>query len=135
VKYLLDTDICIYLIRNKPPQVLRHFQDIEPGDVGISSITLAELSYGVAKSARAQQNAEALEAFVLPLEICPFDETAAQAYGGIRAGLEGRGRPIGSLDTLIAAQTLSMGLTLVTNNEREFGRVPGLKLENWTRDA
>lgn len=99
--------------------------------MGVSAITLAELEFGVAKSSRPQQNNEALQAFVAPLEILPFDDRAACRHGEIRACLEQQGQPIGSLDMLIAAHAGSLSLTLVTNNFREFEKVPGLALENW----
>ncbi len=132
MQYLLDTNICIYIIKRKPPQVLKCFLDYVPGDIGISSITVAELTYGVEKSQRREQNSAALEQFLLPLEIADFDASAAQVYGGIRATPEKEGNPIGPLDLLIAAHALSLELTLVTNNEREFVRVPALAVENWS---
>jgi tRNA(fMet)-specific endonuclease VapC len=131
MKYLLDTNICIYLIRQRPASVIREMAQQQVGDVGLSSITVAELQYGVAKSAQVERNRSALEQFLAPLVIVEFDAAAATVYGTIRALLERRGTPIGSLDTLIAAHAVSLGVTLVTNNEREFGRVPRLKLTNW----
>jgi tRNA(fMet)-specific endonuclease VapC len=131
VKYLLDTNICIYLIKKKPPQVLRQFRSHSIGDIGISSITVAELQYGVQKSQYPEQNQRALEQFLVPLVIAGFDEQAAATYGTIRATLEAQGAPIGALDMLIAAHALSLGVTLVTNNVREFSRVPELQLVNW----
>jgi tRNA(fMet)-specific endonuclease VapC len=131
MKYLLDTNICIYLIRQRPASVIREMAQQQVGDVGLSSITVAELQYGVAKSAQVERNRSALEQFLAPLVIVDFDAAAATVYGTIRALLERRGTPIGSLDTLIAAHAVSLGVTLVTNNEREFGRVPRLKLTNW----
>ncbi len=131
MKYLLDTNICIYLIKRDPPSVRKHFERLVPGDVGISSITLAELDYGAAKSRFSKKNREALAQFVLPLEISPFDATAALAYGRVRADLETRGVPIGSMDLLIAAHALALGVVLVTNNMSEFRRVRALRLENW----
>lgn len=133
MKYLLDTDTCIYLIRHKPQQVLRRLESLTFGDVGVSSITVAELQVGVQKSRRPVQNREALALFLTPLLIADFDYAAAEAYGTLRATLEQQGMPIGSLDTLIAAHALSLGVTLVTNNEREFSRVPVLQVENWVR--
>lgn len=129
--YLLDTDICIYLIKRRPPQVLRRFQTYALGAIGISSVTLAELHYGVAKSQFPERNRLALEAFTLPLEILPFDAAAAAAYGQVRAALERQGRPIGAMDLMIAAHALALKAVLVTNNTREFERVPALKVENW----
>lgn len=131
MKYMLDTNICIYLIKQKPPQVLEAFTELSFGDVGVSTITVAELQYGVQKSQRPEQNRQALQQFLMPLIIVGFDQDAAVAYGAIRATLEQQGTPIGSLDMLIAAQAVSLGVTLVTNNLREFARVPDLKLVNW----
>ena len=134
MRVLLDTDICIYLIRQRPPEVLHRFEEYEVGEVGVSSITVAELYFGARKSRHAAQNARALEQFLLPLEIVEFDLEAAVAYGDIRAALERQGTPIGPLDTLIAALAVSLKVTLVTNNSREFARVPGLDLNNWLGD-
>jgi tRNA(fMet)-specific endonuclease VapC len=127
---LLDTNICIYIINAKPPQVLAHFHQFRLGEVGISSVVAAELAYGVAKSASAR-NRSALEMFLAPLEIMPFDENAVWSYGTLRADLERLGQTIGALDTMIAAHALSLDATLVTNNQRDFSRVTGLRLENW----
>lgn len=102
------------------------------GQVGLSSITLAELEFDAAKSQRRTQARAALSEFLLPLEVAPFDEAAAEVYGTVRAALERKGRPIGPLDTLIAAHALALGSVLVTNNTREFRRVPGLAVEDWT---
>lgn len=131
MKILLDTNICIYLIKNRPPDVRDRFAEYFLGDVGISSISVAELQYGVAKSAAVARNQQALEAFLLPLEVLPFDAESALAYGNIRASLERRGEPIGSLDTLIAAQAVAHNLLLITHNLREFERVPALRCETW----
>lgn len=132
--YLLDTNICIYLIKRHPTGVLRRMTELTVGDVGLSSVTVAELQYGVAKSSQVERNRSALEQFVAPLVVADFDASAAAAYGSLRALLERRGMPIGSMDTLIAAHALSLSVTLVTNNEREFARVPGLRLANWAND-
>lgn len=129
--WLLDTKICIYIIRHKPRAVLDRLRQVDIASVALSSVTLAELEYGVAKSSRPEQNREALAALVAPLTIEPFDDHAAARYGPLRAELERRGRPIGSLDMLIAAHALSLGRTLVTNDEHEFTRVPELSVENW----
>ncbi len=131
MKYLLDTNICIYIIKRKPPEVLARFTQHNLGDIGISSITVAELSYGVQKSQRIEQNQQALEQFLLPLEVAEFDAVAGLFYGKARASLERKGTPIGSMDLLIAAQALSLGLTVVTNNAKEFDRVENLIVENW----
>jgi tRNA(fMet)-specific endonuclease VapC len=128
VKFLLDTNICIYIINARPAHVLARFRCEVIGDIGISAITAAELAYGVAKSGSARNRA-ALEKFLVPLEIAAFD--AWWRYGDIRADLERRGQPIGSLDTLIAAHAMALDTTLVTNNMAEFSRVPGLRVENW----
>lgn len=127
---LLDTNICIYIINAKPPGVLAHFKRHRLGDVGVSSVVASELAYGVAKS-RSGRNRQALEMFLAPLEVLPFDERAVWVYGDLRAELERDGRSIGALDTMIAAHALSLDATLVTNNVREFSRVPRLNLENW----
>ena len=127
---LLDTNICIYIINARPPGVLAHFERYRLGDVGISSVVASELAYGVAKS-RSVRNRQALEMFLAPLEVLPFDEGAVWVYGDLLAELERDGRSIGALDTMIAAHALSLDATLVTNNFREFSRVPRLNLENW----
>lgn len=129
---LLDTNICIYIINTRPPGVLARFHEYRLGEVGLSSVVAAELAYGVAKSG-SERNRQALEMFLAPLEIAPFDERAVWVYGVLRAELERRGSPIGSLDTMIAAHALSLDSVLVTNNTREFSRVDGLRLENWAQ--
>jgi tRNA(fMet)-specific endonuclease VapC len=131
MKYLLDTDICIYIIKQHPPSALKRFKSLSLGDLGISSITFAELLYGVEKSQQQQKNLTALEEFTLPLEILPFDDRAAQQYSVIRAQLEKKGLPIGPLDLMIAAHALSLDAIIVTNNLKEFSRIPTLKIENW----
>jgi len=132
MRYMLDTNICIYLIKQKPEKVLRHFKAHSVGDIGISSITLAELRYGVERSQQVQKNRQALEEFTLPLEIAAFDEAAAEVYGSVRAGLEQAGTPVGSMDMLIGAHALSLGVTLVTNNLREFEKIKNLKVVDWS---
>jgi tRNA(fMet)-specific endonuclease VapC len=127
---LLDTNICIYIINAKPPAVLARFQKYRLGDIGLCSVVAAELAFGVAKSGSVR-NREALEMFLAPLTVLPFDESAIWAYGDLRADLERRGTPIGSLDTMIAAHALSQQALLITNNTREFTKVPGLQLDNW----
>jgi len=131
MKFMLDTNLCIHLIKHRPQRLLNKFDRTSIGEVGISSVTLAELEYGVANSSRPERNREALRHFVSPLEIAGFDRAAAAIYGKIRALLEKRGRMIGSLDMLIAAQALSLDVRLITNNEAEFKRVLGLKVESW----
>jgi len=133
IRRMLDTNICIYIIRKRPERVLRRLQRCRVSDIGVSAITLSELEYGAAKSVKPQQNKLALIEFLAPIEILPYDDMAARQYGELRAHLEGDGTPIGSPDMLIAAHALSLKCTLVTNNEVEFQRVPGLSIENWTR--
>jgi len=132
MKYLLDTNICVHLIRHRPPRLLEKLTSLPVGEAGVSSITVAELQYGVHKSSRPEQNAEALAMFLTPLPIADFDYRAAEAYGSIRASLEGSGAPIGPLDTLIAAHAASLDAILVTNNVGELRRVPQLRVEDWT---
>jgi tRNA(fMet)-specific endonuclease VapC len=131
IKLLLDTNICIYIIKKKPPQVLKKFKTFKINDLGMSSITLAELEFGVHLSTYPEKNQEALNEFLSPLEILPFDDRAAISYGNIRAYLQQRGMKIGAMDMLIAAQAKSLSIPLVTNNLKEFKRIPGLLLENW----
>ena len=132
MKYLLDTNICIYIINEKPKKILKKFERYPIHEFGISSITQAELQYGVAKSKHKNTNQSALDEFLLPLTILPFyGEKMVICYGEIRALLESRGKTIGPLDMLIAAHALSMGLTIISNNIKEFSRVPNLKCENW----
>ncbi|HVV67896.1 MAG TPA: type II toxin-antitoxin system VapC family toxin [Gammaproteobacteria bacterium] len=132
MKYMLDTNICIYLIKKQPEQLLNKFKSCKSGDVCISTITLAELMYGVGKGQHSQKNKSALEEFISPLEIMPFDQEATTHYGHIRAWLEKNGTPIGPLDLMIAAHAKSLHTTLVTNNKKEFIRVPKLKIEDWS---
>jgi len=127
---LLDTNICIYIINQRPPTVLERFKDFNAGEIGVSSIVATELAFGVAKTCSAR-NKQALELFLAPLTIVPFDADCVWSYATLRAQLEQIGQSIGSLDTLIAAQALALDLPLVTNNQKEFSRVPNLKLENW----
>lgn len=127
---LLDTNTCIYIINNRPPKVLERFRKYKAGEVGISSIAASELAYGVAKSGSVR-NRKALEMFLAPLQILPFDSQCLWFYADLRASLEKQGLSIGPMDTLIAAQALSIDGTLVTHNIKEFMRVPKLKLDNW----
>jgi len=128
--YMLDTNICIYVINARPPKVLERFKQERLGNIGISSVTAAELAFGVAKSGSAR-NREALQMFLAPLEVLPFDASIIWHYGDLRAQLEQHGQPIGALDTMIAAHALASNTILVTNNTREFVRVPQLRLQNW----
>jgi tRNA(fMet)-specific endonuclease VapC len=131
MKLMLDTNICIYIIKQQPVSVLKRFLEYQIGDIGISSITLSELRYGVAKSTYQEKNAKALDEFITPLEVISFDEEAAHAYGDIRANLEKAGTPVGAMDMLIAAHAVSLGIPLVTNNTREFARIPTLNIIDW----
>ena len=129
--YMLDTDICIYTIKRKPAQVLKHLQSLQAGMVLMSSITFAELMNGAKKSNYVEDNIRRLEALSEIIEVVPFDKDAAIHYGNIRSDLEKRGMIIGGNDLLIAAHAVSRNLVLVTNNTREFSRVNGLQIENW----
>jgi tRNA(fMet)-specific endonuclease VapC len=135
MKYLLDTNTCIFVINRRPSAVRGRFEETAVGDIAISVVTLSELQYGVEKSVRREQNALALRKFLLPLVLLPFDADAAGQYGKVRVQLERRGTPIGSMDMMIAAHALARGLSLVTNNTSEFECVPGLALEDWTADG
>jgi len=131
MEWMLDTNICIAIIRRRPEAALRRLRGKAIGQVGISSLTLAELQYGAAKSREPAAARDALGEFVLALEVAPFDDGAAAIYGEVRAQLESRGQPIGPIDTLIAAHALTLEAVLVTNNLREFRRVRGLIVEDW----
>ncbi len=131
--YLLDTNICIYVIRKKPAMVIRRMRSKPAGEIAISAITLAELEYGIARSQYPDRNRVALLAFLVPFAVLEFDAKACSDYGPIGASLEAKGKPVGPMDLLLAAQARSRGLILVTNNEREFQRIDGLEVENWTR--
>lgn len=131
MKYLLDTNICIYIIKKKPESIIKIFSKIKLGDVAISAITIAELYFGLAKSSKPNENTIALQEFLQPLVTLDFNSDDAVVYGRIRAELEANGQMIGAMDLLIAAIALSRELILVTNNEKEFSRINDLKLENW----
>jgi tRNA(fMet)-specific endonuclease VapC len=131
VRILLDTDICIYAINRKRPEILARVREYPIGEVGISSVTYAELRFGVENSIRVEQNMDRLERFLLPLEIVPFDSEAGRQYGRVRTELKRAGCPIGSNDLLIAAHALALDVTLVTTNLREFSRISGLRFEQW----
>jgi tRNA(fMet)-specific endonuclease VapC len=130
--YMLDTDISSYIMKRSRDRVLRRLQTISVGDVSISAITKSELMYGVEVSPRKQQDRIALDAYLKHVEVLDYPDEAALHYGQIRAALKVAGNMIGANDLLIAAHARSLGFTLVTNNTREFGRIEGLKLENWT---
>lgn len=131
MRWMLDTDTCIALIRRQPEKALRRLQSKGASQVGISTVTLSELAYGAARSSRSEQASQALQEFLLPLEIAAYDECAALEYGSVRAALMASGLPIGPLDTLIAAHARSLDLVLVTHNTREFSRVPKLRIDDW----
>ena len=131
MNYLLDTNTCIYIINKKPPSAIKRIRTKRPEEVAISTITIAELEYGVARSQFPDRNRVALLEFLLPFTILEFDQSAATYYGIIRSSLDSLGKPIGSMDMLLAAQARSCNLILVTNNEKEFQRVEGLHTENW----
>ena len=131
MRYMLDTNICIYAIKHKPEKVFQRLQEVDPSDVCISSVTYAELVHGVEKSAAVDKNRLALSLLLANIEILNFDVNAAESYGKIRAGLEKNGTPIGPLDMMIAGHAQSLGYTVVTNNVKEFKRVNNLKIENW----
>lgn len=131
MKYMLDTNICIYAIKNKPELVLQRLKTNLSKGLCISAITLAELQHGVEKSTQSHKNRAALICFLSILNVLPFDESAAVEYGEICAYLQNKGTPIGTMDMLIAAHARSSHKILVTNNVREFERVPGLEIENW----
>ncbi|MEQ1105852.1 type II toxin-antitoxin system tRNA(fMet)-specific endonuclease VapC [Acinetobacter ursingii] len=128
--YLLDTNICIYVINHKPQHVFERFKQYQLGQLAISSITASELAFGVEKSG-SERNKQALAKFLAPLDVLPYDEKAVQYYAKLRHQLQSKGQTIGSLDMLIAAHALSLDIILVTNNTKEFERIDELKLENW----
>ena len=130
MRYMLDTNICIYAIKQRPAAVVAALRAHAGAGIGVSSVTVAELYFGAVKSGSAR-NLQALEHFLEPLEIADFDRAAAQSYGSIRDTLERAGTPIGPLDTQIAAHAMALDVILVSNNLREFARVTGLRLENW----
>ena len=131
MRYMLDTNICIYIIKNKSKKVIMELKRHKPSEVCVSAITYAELAYGVEKSMAVEKNRLALALLFSNIEVLDFDTKAAIHYGKIRAYLEKQGTPIGPLDMMIASHAMSLGYTVVTNNIKEFERVPDLKLENW----
>lgn len=133
MQYLLDTNICIFVIRRKSAHVLKELRKHDPADLCISAVTVAELEYGCDRSADPNGNRLALTEFLSPFTILPFDEVAARVYGAVRVRLEQKGAPIGAMDLMIAAHALSKKLTVVTNNTREFKRVKGLSVTDWHR--
>lgn len=134
MKYLLDTNICIYLMKHEVPAAKQRFEQCFYGDVAISAITLAELQYGIeCKPENREQNEKALERLRADLVVAPFDDDAAIAYGRLRAGIPRDQRRKDALDKLIASHAVALGAVLVTNNEDDFNRYPGVTIENWTR--
>jgi tRNA(fMet)-specific endonuclease VapC len=132
MKFMLDTNACIFLIKKRSPEIISRIKKHSVGEIGISAITLAELRFGASKSLFVEKNHKALDDFILSLEVAFFDDKAASAYGDIRSYLEKAGTPIGSMDMLIGAHALSLGATVITNNLREFKRIKGLKVVDWT---
>lgn len=132
MKYMLDTNIIIYARNNRPETVMRRIRKYRPEDLCLSAITLAELEYGVCNSSRPEQNRMALMLFLSNIEVVPFDANASREYGSIRHALKAKGEMIGSNDLLIAAHAKAIGATLITNNQKEFSRVKGLCIKNWT---
>ena len=130
-RYLLDTNICIYIHRQRPEKVLTRFQKLKPGDAAISVVTWGELLYGAEKSKQKKKALQMFEEFKTFVPVLPIPEAAGNAYGIIRASLDSKGTPIGNNDLWIAAHAKAADLTIVTNNEREFQRIPGLKIQNW----
>ena len=131
MKYMLDTNICIYIIKHQPENVIRKFMEHDPDDICISAITYAELAHGVEKRQAREKNRVALMLLLSEIQIVSFDDLAAQVYGVVKADLQKKGTLIGPMDTLIAAHAKALNLTLVTNNTKEFARVDGLELEDW----
>ncbi|RJR44057.1 MAG: type II toxin-antitoxin system VapC family toxin [Desulfobacteraceae bacterium] len=130
--YMLDTDTCIYTIKKNPPEVFEHLRKFSPDSIGVSAITEAELRFGMSNSSKPEHNHRVLDEFLAPFQIVPFDSAAASHYGEIRAHLRRNGTLIGNMDLLIAAHARSLSVTLVTNNIKEFKKVPGLQVDNWS---
>ena len=135
MRYMLDTNICIYAIKHKPEQVFIRLQEHDPVDICISSVTYAELVHGVEKSKAVEKNRVALALLLANIEIMNFDSYAAEQYGKIRADLEKAGTPIGPLDMMIAGHAMSLEYTVGTNTTKEFDRIHGLKIENWAQQC
>jgi tRNA(fMet)-specific endonuclease VapC len=131
MKYLLDTNVCIYIIKKHPEKVIKHFSKIKVGDIAISSITISELYYGASKSSKPDENIVALQGFLLPLRKIDFSIDEALVYGKIRTDLERKGKLIGAMDLLIASTAVNRNLILITNNSKEFSGVSDLRIENW----
>ena len=133
MKYLIDTNICIYIMNNHPPEMFEKFKHVGVGEVGISSISISELYYGAFKGTKIKQNIQRLEEFLFPFEVLKYDENASREYGRIRSLLEKKGQVIGPLDMLIAAHAMSNKLIVITNNIKEFERINSLRVENWVK--
>ncbi len=132
MRYLLDTDICIYAMNRRSPKVVAALRKHFDAGLGVSAVTVAELNYGAQRTG-SDRNLQALRQFLAPFEVAAFETQAAEVFGQLRAWLASQGTPIGPYDLQIAAQALALGVTLVSNNVREFSRVPGLRLENWAQ--
>jgi tRNA(fMet)-specific endonuclease VapC len=130
--YMLDTCICSYILKRRPPAVKARFEALDPDALCISAVTLAELYYGAARHPKGETIRKEIDDFVARLTVVSWDETAADHYGAIRASLEKHGSPIGAMDMLIAAHARSIGAVLVTNDLRHFTKVPGIKVEDWS---
>ena len=133
MRYLIDTNICIYIMNQRDQSLIQRFKKIPIGEICISSITLSELSYGVYKSSSLIKNKQRLQEFILPFHILFFNKKSAEIYGQIRSQPEKKGQTIGSFDMLIASHAMSEDLVLVTNNDKEFKRIKNLKIENWLK--
>ncbi|MDA1053597.1 MAG: type II toxin-antitoxin system VapC family toxin [Planctomycetota bacterium] len=133
MKFILDTNTCVFVIRQKSQILMQRFAQYAFNDLGVSSVTLAELRFGAARVPIPPKIKNALNAFLAPLAIADFDARAAELYGDLRTHLERRGTPIGPLDTMIAAHALSLGIPIITNNIGEFSRVPALAVQDWTQ--
>ena len=129
--YLIDTNICIYILNRRPHNVIQRFRRFDPGEIRVSTITVSELQYGVSKSKYRHRNQTRLNDFLVPFEVLAYDEKAALVYGNLRYASEQKGQPIGPLDLLIAAQAYAHHMTLVSKNTKEFQRIDGLCIENW----
>jgi tRNA(fMet)-specific endonuclease VapC len=133
IQYLLDTNICIYVIQTKSSKVITRFKECDINEIGISTITMAEMEFGICGCIRIDEAMQGFLNFVTPLEIVDFTSADAHEYGKIRHHLKQIGKPIGGTDLMIAAQAISRDIILVTNTEKEFSRVPGIKIENWSK--
>jgi tRNA(fMet)-specific endonuclease VapC len=132
MRYMLDTNICIHIAKQNPPRVMARFSQLSPDEVAMSVVTYGELRFGAEKSSRSAAAIRSLNAFVEAVPVLSLDPDVGSNYGRLRLDLERRGQPIGNNDLWIASHCLQLGLTLVTNNEREFSRIPNLSIENWT---